>query len=255
MTDYWIKLYIEILDDPKMATLPDRLWRRVIELFLCAGRVYHDGQLPDTNQLAWMIRVPMDELDLDLKQIATTGIIQQTKDGWLIPKFSQRQAAATNAERVKQHREREHKAQYYSDTASNEHVTLSYTDQIRSDTEQKKKGTAAPAAAPKINPDKILCDASGLSAFPGDQRQWHDVIYNMAEDHGVEATTRAMKQACDKWVATIGKNGRPYRKTNLAWINNAQEILTGGSIDGPPKTTAEMTDAEYTAYKLQEANR
>jgi len=27
MADYWIKLYHEIIDDPKMATMPDRLWR------------------------------------------------------------------------------------------------------------------------------------------------------------------------------------------------------------------------------------
>jgi len=26
---YWIKLYHEILNDPKMGRLPDRLWRRI----------------------------------------------------------------------------------------------------------------------------------------------------------------------------------------------------------------------------------
>lgn len=31
MADYWLKLYIEILDDPKMATLPDRVWREKVE--------------------------------------------------------------------------------------------------------------------------------------------------------------------------------------------------------------------------------
>lgn len=31
MANYWIKLYHEILDDPLMATMPDRLWRRTIE--------------------------------------------------------------------------------------------------------------------------------------------------------------------------------------------------------------------------------
>jgi hypothetical protein len=29
----WIKLYLEILDDPKMGKLPDWCWRRAIELF------------------------------------------------------------------------------------------------------------------------------------------------------------------------------------------------------------------------------
>jgi len=37
MSKLWIKLYHEILDDPKMCKLSDRLYRRVMELFLLAG--------------------------------------------------------------------------------------------------------------------------------------------------------------------------------------------------------------------------
>lgn len=252
MTDYWIKLYHEILDDPKMATLPDRLWRRVIELFLCAGRLNQGGLLPDTKQLAWMLRISTDDLDLDLRQIAMTGIIQQTQDGWIVPKFAKRQGAATGAERVLRHRERQHKAQYYGDNPGNAPVTLSYTDQIRSDTDQKKKGNPAAASSLRISPDKILCDASGLSAFPGDQLQWVDVIYSMAQDHGVEATTKAMREACNKWVATTGKNGRTYRKTNLNWVAWAQEILAGGNIDATPTDPSKMTDEQFRATYLRD---
>jgi hypothetical protein len=43
---FWIKLYLEILDDPKMGRLPDHLWRRAVELFLLAGRAGNDGALP-----------------------------------------------------------------------------------------------------------------------------------------------------------------------------------------------------------------
>ena len=41
---YWIKLYHEILEDPKMGRLSDRQFRRVIELFLLAGDCEMDGQ-------------------------------------------------------------------------------------------------------------------------------------------------------------------------------------------------------------------
>jgi hypothetical protein len=106
-----------------------------------------------------------------------------------------------------------------------------------------------------ISPIKILCEASGLSAFPGDMQQWNEVIYSLAQDHSIEATTAAMKKACAQWVATIGKNGRPYRKTNLAWINLAQELLAGGSIDAPAKDPKDMTDDEYKAWLLQGAEK
>lgn len=134
MTDYWIKLYIEILDDPKMATLPDRLWRRVIELFLCAGRLHKNGELPDTKQLAWLMRIPTDELDLDLKQIATTGIVEQTQGGWIIPKFAKRQAPVTDAERQRQHRDRMHQQQYYGDVTNSSRSVRQITD---TDTDQE----------------------------------------------------------------------------------------------------------------------
>jgi len=122
MTDYWIKLYHEIIDDPKMATLPDRLWRRTIEIFLLAGRLCLDksGKLPDTRQLAWLLRMPTDELQGDLDQLASTGIIESIPGGWLIVNFEKRQSAASPTERVQRHRERKHKEQYYGSETENE---------------------------------------------------------------------------------------------------------------------------------------
>lgn len=120
-TDYWIKLYIEIIDDPKMATLPDRLWRRVIELFLLAGKYGKGGLLPNAKQLAWMLRMPPDDLELDLVQIASTGIIQQTPEGgWFVIQFETRQAPVPTAERMRKSRERTRHDQY---EASPETVT------------------------------------------------------------------------------------------------------------------------------------
>jgi len=121
MADYWIKAFIEIIDDPKMATMPDRLWRRSMEIFLLAGRYSKDrsGQLPDTNQLAWALRMSTDDLLTDLKQLESVGIVRKTKDGWLVVNFEKRQSAATDAERKRQQREREQRSQYYS----NEDVT------------------------------------------------------------------------------------------------------------------------------------
>ncbi len=112
---YWIKLYHEILDDPKMATLPDRLWRRVIEIFLCAGRVDKNGELPPTNQIAWMLRMQADDVEADLEKIAATGIISRHGDGWMVNRFADRQSAVSDAERQRQSRDRKKKHEYYGD--------------------------------------------------------------------------------------------------------------------------------------------
>lgn len=126
---YWIKLYHEILDDPKMALLPDRLWRRTIELFVLAGRHDKDGLIPDTRSIAWELRLSTDDLEMDLKQIEATGIIQRVSNGWLIVNFEKRQSAVSGAKRVQQHRERQKKQQYYGDeTQEKQDVTQNRTD-------------------------------------------------------------------------------------------------------------------------------
>jgi hypothetical protein len=126
---YWIKLFHEILEDPKMATLPDRLWRRTIELFLLAGKFGKDGELPETKQLAWVLRIPTDELDLDLKQIEGIGIVKRTKTGWIVTNFSKRQAAIPAKDRMSQMREQRRKQEYYTEV----------TEQLRDVTQSKNQ--------------------------------------------------------------------------------------------------------------------
>ena len=58
---YWIKLYHEILDDPKMGRLPHALFRRAIEFFLMAGEYGRDGGLPALADIAWRLRA--DEIE------------------------------------------------------------------------------------------------------------------------------------------------------------------------------------------------
>ena len=130
-TDYWIKLYHEILDDPKVATLPDHLWRRMIELFLVAGRLGGNektGELPSTKEIAWLLRVSVDDLELDLDQLARIGIISKTPGGWLVVNFQERQDAATPTERWRAHRDRKRKQQYYSNDNQTKSLTETETE-------------------------------------------------------------------------------------------------------------------------------
>ena len=110
--NYWIKLYLDILEDSKMATLSDRLWRRIVELFLLAGRYNKDGNLPETDFLAWDLRLEPEELAQDLASIEAIGIIQKVEAGWLVVSYAKRQAPVPHAERQSSYRQRLHKDQY-----------------------------------------------------------------------------------------------------------------------------------------------
>ena len=82
---FWIKLYLEILDDPKMGLLPDWLWRRAIELFLLAGENGNDGLLQPVTDLAWRLRVSVEKLTESLQALAEVGVVHETEPGvWFV---------------------------------------------------------------------------------------------------------------------------------------------------------------------------
>lgn len=114
---YWIKLYQEILHDPKMGMLPDNLWRRTIELFLLAGELSSDsederGILPSTKEMAWLLRQSPTTLEQELTELAEVGILTRLETGWLVTNFAKRQEEVKPAERMKQYRQRQRKQRF-----------------------------------------------------------------------------------------------------------------------------------------------
>jgi hypothetical protein len=75
----YLKLTMRILDDYKIAHLPDHLWRRLIELRLIAVFEYSEwqersddfelGDLPPAPGIAWRLRISEDELARSLNEL------------------------------------------------------------------------------------------------------------------------------------------------------------------------------------------
>lgn len=128
---YWIKVYHEILDDPKMGRMPDRLWRRTIELFLIAGEQDNEGHLPKLGDMAYRLRLSDDELAEDLDELQKMNIIHNDDGVWIVTKFAERQSPDSDAERMRRYRERQRKENYYSDDTVTNPVTK--RSQIRID--------------------------------------------------------------------------------------------------------------------------
>lgn len=112
---YWIKLYHEIVDDPKMGQLPDHLWRRCIELFLIAGEYNQSGQLPNLNDTAWRLRTNAEMLEAELNDLARWGITNMVDGHWSVTKFEERQgkpySMKPDAVRQREHRANKKKAE------------------------------------------------------------------------------------------------------------------------------------------------
>ena len=126
---YWIKLYHEILDDPKMGRLPDALFRRTIEFFLIAGDFNRGGALPPLADMAWRLRADETRLYAQMEDLEALNILSRGADGgWLVAHFKERQEAAPIAERVRRHRETARAGENAPSEPRNVNVTNRYTD-------------------------------------------------------------------------------------------------------------------------------
>lgn len=165
MSSYsWIKLYHEVLHDPKMGRLTDNLWRRVIEVILLAGETGKDGLLPGLEDMAWTLRLSKEQLESDLEQLSRYEIVSLTPQGWHVIHFSNRQAPIEAKDRVSAYRNRIQKHDYYAGETtekqeSNEPVTNRNTEKNKNKTRSEKNRTEQNSAEKAPRPRDLLFDA------------------------------------------------------------------------------------------------
>lgn len=111
-SNYWIKLYHEIIDDPKMMKMSEVLFSRCIKLFLLAGDHGQGGELPPLEDAAWRLRIPEEELESDLIELQRVGITSHQDGVWSIVKWDERQGPMSSTERVRRHRARKQRQRH-----------------------------------------------------------------------------------------------------------------------------------------------
>jgi len=223
MKRQWIKLYLEIMDDPKMGRLSDHLWRRTIELFLLAGENDADGLLPSVEDMAWRLRTAVDELTTDLQALKT--IVEPTSEGWLVTKFKDRQYSESY-ERVKRYRNAKSNADGNADVAENESTS---TSTLNSSSDSEERGGAGEKTKPANwipetpkqaanHPDiKTYEQVSGC--FPGDRDYVKiiETIQFLREKYG-EKLVEVLTLYFLAWSTRKNKEGNFYPRSSLVWL-------------------------------------
>jgi hypothetical protein len=106
---YWLKLYTDILDDPKYFRLSDNAKVGMYELFLLAKKIEKGeatGELPNIGDIAFYTRREISFWEKVLPELEEAGIVDQQEDSLIIRKFSERQASIPADERMRQYRKR-----------------------------------------------------------------------------------------------------------------------------------------------------
>jgi hypothetical protein len=233
---YWIKLYHEILDDPKMGRLPDRLWRRTIEMFLFAGREGGCGELPSVADMAWTLRTTPAELQEDINELERIGIIRQD-DGAdpFVVHFEERQAPIPPAERKRRQRERERHEQYTGDSQDSHEPVTFRTTELELDIEKRERERETPAPTPA--PD---CLHPAIKAY---EHETGIMLTRKAQLDAILETVDTSENALGLWDLTIkawGTAGYRYENVSgmLDWYVKGEALRQQKNTPqrGPPGT-------------------
>lgn len=163
---HWLKLYIELLDDPKIAKVPDWLFRRMILLFLVAKEDDQKGKLQPVADVAWRIRLAEDQVTETLQALSEIGVAHQDEQGeWRITNFAKRQAPSPVAQRVALHRQR---ATMLQSNESNVTCNVSTkSPEAEEDTESDAEEEDAPAD--DFDEMRFMIESfTGYLSMPGD---------------------------------------------------------------------------------------
>jgi predicted GIY-YIG superfamily endonuclease len=114
MAGYWLKLYTEILEDPKYYRLSDKAKLAMYELMLVAKKQNMDGELPCLDDIAFYTRRDKAWWEEVLTELNGIQYIITASSGYQIRKFAERQAPIPGPDRAKLSREISNRDKYKS---------------------------------------------------------------------------------------------------------------------------------------------
>lgn len=248
-SNYWAKVFIEMLDDRKTATLPDSSWRRFVECILLAKELDESGFLPSVVDMAWRLRIDATALSDDLTRLALAGLLELREgDRWFVTNFTKRQEGMSGSERVARHRQQKRKKEYFDDD-SNDDVTDRYTEKRREEKnrEEGEIERAAPATLsarpmPKKSPPPPKVQSRIPDRTPGG--------YQSSSGYGPPPEPESVKQESAAPNPVIGEMANAI--TDVTGIS-ARLNWSSPNGDGVGDLAAALANNGYTPAQVRTA--
>lgn len=135
----WFRFYDEALDDPKVQRLPPHLFKAWVNLLCLASKA--DGKLPGNDDIAFRLRVSVQDAAQQIDELILAGLIDIGPDGvCVMHNWHERQYQSdSSAERTRKYREKRKKKE--CDVTGD--VTVTVQKQSRADTESEAESTRA----------------------------------------------------------------------------------------------------------------
>jgi len=233
MKRYWIKLWVDINNDPKMGRLSDHLWKRAVESFVMAGENGDDGVLPNIKDMAYYLRANEEEVEKDCDALVMADILIHDDRGYVVKNFTKRQEARTASERKQMYLERKRNEK---GTDLERSVPQKGTKKERSD-DSYLSSVSVSVSDSVSSSDSIF--ESHFRSFNGDRetKRWHalveaigpkraEEIASWAEKKEIHMTNRgglldSLETAAKKWTEHGNGSGK---KTGICGPQVADKV-------------------------------
>ena len=243
MKRYWYKTYVSNVLSQKMMQMPHWLFHRLSEFEAIAADCGGDGLLPPVDSMAWVLRPATEEQLLEaLRALEEIGEATLTPDGWRLSNFKEQQESES-ADRVRRFRERNALKRDVTEVTEEALPSplLSFNLEgggLGEGDLQIPQTVMQARAHPDIQLFEEISDV-----FPGDK----DYAAIVTAMHQLRAKHNGTLKAYlvpfwTAWVKGRTKEGKPYRKTNPAWLT---EWALNGEIPGESALT---NGAAYRPY-------
>lgn len=267
----WFRFYTEVLDDPKVQLLPDRLFRLWVNLLCLANETTPRGTLPDLTAIAFRLRISTEEAQSALDEFANRGLIDIDDAGTSAPHNwdSRQRRSDSSAERVTAYRERQRATG--NSTKTNEPVTSNDTSDsmnhdgnatrnapvtlqvtppdtdTESDTDPEKKTGAArpvPAEDTPFSLFEALMDLVGAPGRKPPSPAWRDKQLGIAKRLLEQGHGTAQVRKCIAFMQSQSWRGSPIDLGQVERVIDAWEVSGEPERDTSRGRSTRQPDAE-----------
>ena len=174
---YWLKLYTDVLDDPKYFRLSEEAKLGMYELMLVAKKIENGeltGKLPTIDDIAFHTRKCREHWEKILPELESIGFVTNENELPIIKNYTKRQGAIPDDVRAKQFRKKRNDAAMNSITiaSQNSHDIVTNRDgETETDKKQIRKETDVEAEAEKSENEEFAA-----AAVDPNFKKWSDVF-------------------------------------------------------------------------------
>ena len=211
----WVKLYTEIIDDPKMARLTwmERgIWSALLAL---AGRIEarnsegtETGFLGCVEDIAWYLRIDTDALTPALVRFSELGMLGADGESWYVAHWGKRQARSPSENpEAWRDRQQKHRAVTKSEESASQdrHEDVTSLDKSRVDKSRREENAIVTRAElattkgdPRPRPLVILTEITKW--YPAPNSEPYKLVMSSVQDE---------PKSLERW-----------REAVTAWVNN-----------------------------------